>query len=543
MLDKINPQDIQDLDDARIAIAYLLNLVEELMLADRELKELVQLQRDEINRLKGEQGKPDIKASRKPDDTSSEKERKPRVLKPKRKREKRRKHEEVKINREEILPINRDELPADAEFKGYEDVIVQDVRIETDNIRFRKEKYYSPSTQQTYLAPLPEGYTGQFGPTVRALVPTLYYASGMSEPKIIELLEYIGLNISKGTIAHWLSHGSAAWEQEATEILQAGLGSTSWQHIDDTSTRVNGVNQVCHVLGNPYYTAYMTRPRKDRLTVIAVLQNRESPLYLFNEQTAEWLENFNVPKWAQSIIKTWYAPDWLDGTQVTQLLDGELDTRLNEQQLARIREAGALTAYYAQEQYPIVPILVSDDAPQFHHLTAEQMLCWVHEGRHYKKLMPAVPYHQEILDDIQSQFWDYYHELQAYRVEPDPQLATALEIKFDTIFGQTTAYEQLNRRLAQTMAHKEKLLVVLNHPELPLHNNAAELAVRQRVRKRDVSFGPRTDAGRRAWDIFMTIVDTAKKLEVDIFRYFLDRVSGKMVMPTLAELIVQKSPA
>ena len=41
---------------------------------------------------------------------------------------------------------------------------------------------------------------------------------------------------------------------------------------------------------------------------------------------------------------------------------------------------------------------------------------------------------------------------------------------------------------------------MLRHPELPLHNNPAELAARRRVRKRDVSFGPRSPTGAAAWD-------------------------------------------
>jgi len=42
----------------------------------------------------------------------------------------------------------------------------------------------------------------------------------------------------------------------------------------------------------------------------------------------------------------------------------------------------------------------------------------------------------------------------------------------------------------KTKVKKDRLLLVLKHPELPLHNNASELGVRQRVQKRDVSFGP-----------------------------------------------------
>jgi Transposase IS66 family len=227
----------------------------------------------------------------------------------------------------------------------------------------------------------------------------------------------------------------------------------------------------------------------------------------------------------------------LSEQEVTGLLLGEMSERLNQQQQARIREAGALTAYYGQDKYPVVPILVSDDAPQFHHLSEKQMLCWIHEGRHYKKLQPQVAYHGEILDSILQQFWKYYHKLQAYRADPDPEAATALRLEFRTLFSQTTDYDQLNQRLAKTLAHEEKLLVVLAHPEVPLHNNPAELGVRQRVRKRDVGFGPRTEEGKVAWDSFMTVAETAKKLRVSFYQYVLDRVAQKNAMSSLAEII------
>ena len=535
MLAELNPQEIEEIEGARQTIVLLLNIVEELKQENKAQGEEIQKLRDEINRLKGEQGKPRIKGNKKPTDHSSEQER--RESKPRRKRKKRRPHSQVVIDREEKLKVLADQLPEDAEFKGYEAVIVQDLVVKTDNIRFLKEKWYSASRQQSYIAPLPDGYEGQFGPTVRSLVLTLYYAGGMSEPKIIEFVEQMGVNISKGSVSSWLSQPSAAWQQEADEILIAGLGSSSWQHLDETGTRVDGINHYCHILCNPFYTAYATRRRKDRLTVVAVLQNSEEPVYLFNEQTAYWLALFKVPQWAQRQLATWPQDVLLTEAQLTPLLAEQLSDRLNEQQMARLREAGALTAYYAQERYPVIPILVSDDAHQFRHLTKEQMLCWVHQGRHYKKLTPHVAYHQQILDAFLTQFWAYYHALQAYRADPDPDVALALRSQFDDLFSQTTDYDQLNARLTKTMACKERLLVVLDHPEIPLHNNPAELGARQRVRKRDVSFGPRSEAGRVAWDVFMTVSETAKKLGVSFYAYVFDRLSQRHELPSLADII------
>jgi hypothetical protein len=268
-----------------------------------------------------------------------------------------------------------------------------------------------------------------------------------------------------------------------------------------------------------------------------VLQNSEKPVLLFNQQTKEWLRKFEIPLWAQKEIAAWPQEKLLSEQEVADLLAGGLSKRLNQQQQARVYEAGALTAYYTQDKYPVIPILVSDDARQFHHLTKKQALCWIHEGRHYKKLQPQIAYHQQILDSMLNQFWDYYHDLQAYRAKPDPETAIVLRREFKALFSQATDYEQLNQRLAKTLAHEEKLLVVLAHPEIPLHNNSAELGARQRVRKRDVSFGPRTEEGKVAWDSFMTVAETAKKLGVSFYQYVLDRVSQENAMLSLADTI------
>ena len=108
---------------------------------------------------------------------SSEKERKePRESHESRKQGKR---ERIRIDREEVLKVDRATLPVDAEFKGYEEVVVQDVHLRTDNVKFRKEKYYSASTGKTYLAPLPAGYGGEYGPNVKTFSLLLAHLGNM----------------------------------------------------------------------------------------------------------------------------------------------------------------------------------------------------------------------------------------------------------------------------------------------------------------------------------------------------------------------------
>jgi len=249
-----------------------------------------------------------------------------------------------------------------------------------------------------------------------------------------------------------------------------------------------------------------------------------------------------VPEWAQTEIEQWPQETVLMHPELEALVQSRLG-RLNAQQQARVFEAAALTAYHSQTTTPIVPLLISDDAPQFRYITAEHSLCWVHEGRHYKKLVPGVDYHRQLTDDFLKQFWEFYHKLQAYRSRPSQEQATVLDQEFDTLFSTVTGYNDLDKRIAKTKAKKDRLLKVLKYPEIPLHNNPAELGARRRVRKRDISFGPRTQDGLAAWDTFMTLAATAKKLGVSFYAYVFDRVAEVHALPCLADIIQQQSPA
>jgi len=154
-----------------------------------------------------------------------------------------------------------------------------------------------------------------------------------------------------------------------------------------------------------------------------------------------------------------------------------------------------------------------------------------------------VDYHRQLTDDFLTRFWDFYHQLQDYRSQPSKQQAAVLDQAFDDLFSTVTGYNELDKRIAKTKAKKDRLLQVLKYPQIPLHNNPAELDARRRVRKRDISFGPRTQDGRQAWDTFMTLVATAKKLGVNFYDYVFDRIAEVYALPSLAELIQQRSLA
>ncbi len=453
----------------------------ELQVTLRELQAENQRLRDENNRLKGEQGQPNFKANQPPQppaasDHSSEAERRqPQAWR------KGPKLDRITITREAFLPVDPASLPADAAFKGHEDVVVQDVRFETDNILFHKAKYYSPSARQTYLAELPPGYTGQFGPGLKALALVEYYACNMAEPKLLDLFRSIGVVISAGELSNLLIKNQTTFHAEKTAVYTAGLRSSPWQHFDQTSTRVDGVNQQCNIVCNPLYTVFFTTASKDRLSVLDVLRNLASRAFCFNAEALELLHALGVAQRVIAQVRAFPQEQVLSDAELTALLDQQAPP-LGPLQRQHVREAAAVAAYHAQLEFPVIQLLLCDDAPQFNWLTAELALCWVHEGRHYKKLAPCVPQHQELLTDFQSQFWDFYANLLAYRVAPSPAEKVRLTAEFERIFATVTGYKQLDDRIAKTQLKQASLLLVLEHPELPLHNNPAELGARQRVR-------------------------------------------------------------
>ena len=183
----------------------------------------------------------------------------------------------------------------------------------------------------------------------------------------------------------------------------------------------------------------------------------------------------------------------------------------------------------------------ADDAPQFKLLTLFLCLCWIHDARHYKKLKPFISRHQQALAEFRSLYWAYYTELLKYKHDPTPDKKEWLSKRFDVLFASTTDYEELNDRIAKTLAKKIALLQVLELPTLPLHNNEAELAARVQARARDVSFQTRSEKGTLIKDTFMTINQTAKKLGVSFYDYVYDRVAGRFILPSLADLITQKA--
>jgi len=521
----------------RHVLTLLFNKLEELSIENQALKIENQNLRNEVSRLKGEQGKPDIRPQTSSKDFSSEQERKD-PLKKKPKKSKAKNHK-ITINRTHRCLVDKSKLPADAVFKGLACVIVQDLTITPDNIEFEKEIYYSPSLKKTYTGKVPAGYEGEFGPGIKAYILNSYHNSKMSHSVIVEALRTYGIEIAASTVSLILTDNQEAFHQEKQDIVKAGLASFLPQQMDDTSGRFKGKNWFVHILCNRLYTAFFSRPNKARLTILEILAGNNLS-FKFNETAYALMEQMKLPAKAIQMLKG----RKLEGKLTPQEVDGILaemypNPEKNDKNRKTILEASGIAAY--QESPDAVKILLVDDAPQFKGVTELLALCWIHEGRHYKKLTPYLYLHQQEVDNFLDKFWEYYKKLLAYKASPDAKQAKALSDEFDVLFAIQTGYDALDKRIAMTKAKKEYLLLVLKHPKIPLHNNTSELAARCQARKRDSSFHTMSHKGTEAKDTFMTIVETAKKQGVNVYTYLYDRITKKYTMPSLATLIKQSS--
>ena len=169
--------------------------------------------REEIARLKGLKGKPEIKASVKPsgmdkatDAGSGRKQR----------REKRRRGAKKPTAPVEERVVSAANLPAGARFKGYETFTVQDLKIEARVVCYRRERWLLPDGR-TVVAPLPAGIGDHFGPELKRFILAQYHQGQTTVPRLVELLGTLGMDISKRQVVRILTETNEAF-------IQAGSG-------------------------------------------------------------------------------------------------------------------------------------------------------------------------------------------------------------------------------------------------------------------------------------------------------------------------------
>jgi hypothetical protein len=147
------------------------------------------------------------------------------------------------------------------------------------------------------------------------------------------------------------------------------------------------------------------------------------------------------------------------------------------------------------------------------------------------------------LENVRTQIWDLYQILKAYKEAPGENKKAEIRERFNLIFRQNTCFATLNLTLERLHNNKKELLLVLEHPEIPLHNNLSEGDIREYVKRRKLSGGTRSDEGRRCRDTFASLKKTCRKHGISFWQYLQDRVLGTGHIPPLPVLIAARAQA
>lgn len=540
---EINPENIGDLEQAKLIIGKLFVVIEGFHQDIQILKKTNQELKDEVNRLKGEQGKPNIRPNVKPDargDISSDRERKDAESGREGKPRHQKKRKKPKPSRTQRCRLNKDALPLDIVPKGYERNVIAEIHLHVEYVEFKRDKYYSPSLKKTYIAPLPEGYSREFSPSVQAWVIAMKHELNSTESVISQFLNDRGLEISPATVSRMLTKDLERFHKEKTAIFQAGLQCRTFTQSDDTQARVKGKNQHAHIFCNDRFTAFFTKPKKDRMTLLDILRMDKEREFVLNAEAFELLRFWNLPEKRMVRLTPLQADRRYTEQELNALIQSLFPDKALPPTYEKLIQEAAYIARYHQED--CITALVCDHAPQFKFIALFLALCWVHEGRHYTKMQPIIAYHQKQLAEFRKQFWLFYRSLLDYQLEPTPEKAIEISSGFDTLCAFKATYPELKDRITKTKANKVELLYALTDPSVPLHNNASELGARKKVRDRDIRLHTMSEEGTRANDMFLTLRETARKQAVGFMAYILDRLSGSYAMTSLADLISHAPP-
>ena len=501
------------------------------------LLEIVQIQqeqiqelRDEIARLKGQKPKPKIKPSVLEKYFENKETKKEFTKRPG--STKREKTDKLEIH--ETFIVKADNVPPGSIFKGYEEFTVQGLVFHPHNTLYRRERWQTPDGA-SIVAPLPEAIKivgSHFDSSLLSFILYQYYHCHVTQPLIWEQLRELGFDISTGQVNRIITEGKERFHTEKDRILRVGLGISSYINVDDTCARHKGKNGYCTHIGNEIFTWLETSHGKSRLNFLGMLRAGNED-YALNSTAFDYMKTQKLPA-AQMELLTGCGRTVFDNYTEWKVALESLG--FTKDRHIRIATEGALLGSI-QRNDSINPdlVILCEDAGQFDGL--RHALCGIHAERSINRLVGYNDAQRESLAKIRTQIWEFYSELKAYKQTPVPEKKTELQERFDQIFTTRTCYERLNQALKRIHKNKPELLLVLNRPDVPFHNNASETDIREYVTKRKISGSTRSDLGRRCRDTFASLKKTCRKLGIGFWRFLEDRVSGKNLIPSLPDLM------
>lgn len=426
------------------------------------------------------------------------------------------KRDKDRVTREEVLSMA---APLGSRFKGYETILVRDLAISAELVRYRRERWLTPEGK-TIIAPLPDGLLGGFGASLRRFCLALHAQGQVTTERLTSILNGIGMEISKRQVVRILTTGLEGFVAEDQAVLRTGLATAPYISVDDTGARHARRDGITTQIGGSRFSVFRTGRSKSRLNFLSLLRAGHE-VYIINDAALDYLHHRKV---ARDVIgKLAGHPETSFASQMAWY-DHLVRLRLDVFDRTLMREITEAALWGAIRHHGLMDntVVVSDDAGQFR--IPNHALCWVHAERLLQKLMPKTPEQTRKLEKVRDQIWGLYRDLKLWKQKPSAMDGPVLAQRFDDIFGQRTRYKELGQLLDRLHRRKSELLKVLERPEIPLHTNASENDLRACVTKRKVSGGTVSEDGRLARDVMLGLMKTCRKLGISFFAYLGDRL-------------------
>ena len=533
-------------------------VIEEINEENKKLKEEIQLLKNEIAELKKAPRRPKIKANIKPQNSKNSQ----TDLNPPEKRPgSAKKSKQLEIHETKVLrPEN---IPEGSTLKRTRSYEVQDLRIVVHNTRYLLEEWETPDGEILSAQKPKNESQNHFGNELCAFILDQHHQCQVTQPLLYEQLREFGIDISEGQLNNILTENNHLFHQEKNEILQSALKVSSYIQVDDTGARHDGKNGYCTQIGNEFFAWFQSTENKSRINFLEILNSVYTNAgYLLNERAFEYMLVNGLPKISLEKLKNSLSTLPLCNSNVIPI-DIHLNSKPSEQGIKNhfltkeswldwlkkqnivnkthikiateaVLLAGALKGGLNEDL-----VILSDDAGQFNIPFLIHALCWIHEERHIKKLIPTTESYRTIQEKTLEDFWNLYRTIKEYKKNPTLEFRISIQNSFDELFKRKTGYVLLDLVLQRALIKKKELLVVLERPDIPLHNNGSETDIREYVKRKKVSGGTRSLSGQQSRDTFASVKKTCRKLGLSFYTYLKDRLSGTFKIVKLGSLIEQ----
>jgi hypothetical protein len=313
---------------------------------------------------------------------------------------------------DEIVTIHPENIPTDSVFKGFREVVVQDIIFKTHNTCYRLAQYRCADGHYV-SGEMPEEFAGcHFGKELISYILYQYHHQHVTQPLLLAQLRDIGVEISSGRLSQFITENLNVFHAEKDEILKVGLSVSAYIHADDTGARHDGKTGYCTAIGNELFAWFSSTESKSRVNFLSLLNKGIGATYVLNAGAFEYMTRQKLPeliqerllKAADTLTAKTHWESWLDELKV-----------IKPNHRKTVTEAALLGGLFAQGISADLGIM-SDDAGQFN--VFDHALCWIHAERVINRLIPLNPEQAVAVEQIRDLIWGIYNDLKAYKLNP-----------------------------------------------------------------------------------------------------------------------------